>query len=165
MFGVAKVAHLEQRARPGIVQQQIFKLQVAVGYTSRVAVLQSEDELLEQPASLALGQLAPGPALQVRMKISTLGILHRNAQMVRGEQHFVQTDDQRVAQAAMVHDFAFDVGAVGPHQVASWQHLDGDLYGRGGIADVQRLDNHPKRAAADDADLRKFAAKVLDFAK
>jgi len=101
-----KVADLHER--PGrAVQQRVLQLNVPVDHAHAVAVVQPDDQLLKKPPRLVLAQ--PVLADDVFKHVAPAGKLHRDAEVVRGEEDLLELDDVGVDEAAVVDDLALDV--------------------------------------------------------
>ena len=82
VLGVPEVADLEQRlARP--VDERVLELDVAIDDALAVAIVESNDELLEEPACLVLVQAAL--LADVFERVAAVGILHGDAEVVLGQ--------------------------------------------------------------------------------
>lgn len=98
-----KVRQLGNGEGAGTVQQHVLQLHVAAGDAHAVAVLQREEQLLEEPAALVLGDaLAGGHALG---EVAACGVLQRQHHVL-----FSQEDLRREGRVQM-----------GGGQVRQWQ--------------------------------------------
>ena len=89
-LGVAKVAELERgpRAAGMPVKERVFELKVAVDDALAVAVVDGDDELLEEPPRLRL--LNPLLLHDVVKGVAAVGVLHGNAEKVLGQENLLQ---------------------------------------------------------------------------
>ena len=121
VLGVSEVADLDQGPRL-VVQQRVLELDVAVGDAHPVAVVEPDDQLLEEPPGQLLGDASV--LADVVHEVASGCVLHDDGEVALRQEDALELDDVVVQQVLVVQNLALDVDV---DARAPGQELDGDL--------------------------------------
>ena len=88
-------------------KQSVFQFNVSIANTFSVAIIHSQDELLEEPACFVLWKTSSGNHIVKHIPIGD--ILHDNGEVGSRGENFFELDNVRVKEMLMVHDFTVSV--------------------------------------------------------
>lgn len=84
-----------------------YQLDIPVDYANFMAVVQSNDQLLEEPPSLIF--LKAVPLLDILKHVAARGKLHGNPKELIGQKHFFELDDVWMQQSVVIQQLPFYV--------------------------------------------------------
>ena len=144
MLRVSEVADLDQWPWV-VVQEGVLELDVAVGDVHAVAVVESDDQLLEEPSSQLLRDASV--LADVVHEVASGRVLHDDGEVALRQEDAHELDDVVVQEVLVVENLALDVDV---DARASRQELDGDF-----LFSLRVLgeEDETERAAVQFADL------------
>ena len=121
MLRVAEVTDLDQG--PGtVVEESVLELDVAIGDVHTVAVVESDDQLLEEPSGQRLGDASV--LTDVAHEVAAGCVLHDDGEVVLRQEDALELDDVVVQEVLVVENLALDVDV---DARAPGQEFNGDL--------------------------------------